>query len=319
MKLVVLLVALLSVGTSGIALAQQHPGTMPERLAQASPPARLSSQQLLSGKAAQWLNEHKLAVTTSPEEAFVNDYILAVGEGVPMATATSPAQKRLTAERAATISAYRQLAEFVHGVPVVGETLVQDAMLQYDVVKTAVEGFIQGAQVIYKEWKPQDESALVLVKMGMTGPKGFGSVLYEKLLGDPGMRERVIEPKPAYTPQPASLPARFDGLILDATEQHFRPALINRVLTSKGEIVYDPSKISQKVLVEQGCGEYTNSIDKARAALEQRGTKNPLVIKAIGTMSPSDLQISDEDAARLSAANQDTGFLAGAKVAFVLK
>ncbi len=49
-------------------------------------------------------------------------------------------------------------------------------------------------------------------------------------------------------------------------------------------MLYDPAKISQKVLVEQGCGEYTNSVDKARAALRKRGVNNPLVVKASGTV-----------------------------------
>jgi len=77
--------------------------------------------------------------------------------------------------------------------------------------------------------------------------------------------------------------------------------------------------VSQKVLVEQGCGEYTNSVDKAKAALGSRGIKNPLVVKASGTASAADLQVSDEDAVTIFSANQKGNFFAGAKVAFVLK
>ncbi|HEX9078603.1 MAG TPA: hypothetical protein VF795_03370, partial [Desulfuromonadaceae bacterium] len=73
------------------------------------------------------------------------------------------------------------------------------------------------------------------------------------------------------------------------------------------------------VLVEQGCGEYTNSVDKARAALGKRGVRNPLVIKASGTVTPSDLRVSDDAAVKIFSANQATGFMADARVAFVLK
>ncbi|HEY3308585.1 MAG TPA: hypothetical protein VGJ93_09025 [Desulfuromonadaceae bacterium] len=118
---------------------------------------------------------------------------------------------------------------------------------------------------------------------------------------------------------PAPAAQAYDGLIIDATDYSFRPALINRIFNPKGEVLYDPAKISQKVLVEQGCGEYTNSVDKARAALGKRGVKNPLVIKAAGTVSPSDLQVSDETAVKVFAANQTSGFMADARVAFVLK
>jgi len=270
-------------------------------------------------KANQWLQKHDLSLTTTPEQAFVNDYILIAAEGLPSPNARTPGQKRLTAERAATVLAYRQLAEFLEGVAVVGDTLVKDAELQYDVVRTAVAGFVKGAQIVYKEWNPQEESALVIVKVGMSGPKGFGSLLYEKILGEPKIKKEIIEPQPQFKPKPVAIEEKYDGLIIDATEVNFRPALINRIFTAKGEIIYDPSKISQKVLVEQGCGEYTNSIEKAKAALEKRGVKNPLIIKASGTINPSDLQVSDEDAVKIYSANQKANFFASAKVAFVLK
>lgn len=270
-------------------------------------------------KANEWLKNNNLSITTSPEQAFLNDYILVAAEGLPSATAKTPAQRRLTAERAATVLAYRQLAEILEGVAVVGDTLVRDAELQYDVVRTAVAGFVKGAQIVYKEWNPQQEVALVFVKVGISGPKGFASLMYEKILGEPKIKKEVIEPQPQFKPKPVTVEEKYDGLIIDATEVNFRPALINRIFTSKGELLYDPSKISQKVLVEQGCGEYTNSIEKAKAALEKRGVKNPLVVKASGTVSPSDVQVSDEDAVKIYSANQKANFFASAKVAFVLK
>ncbi|WP_353683648.1 hypothetical protein V4D30_07135 [Thermodesulfovibrio sp. 3907-1M] len=270
-------------------------------------------------KANEWLQKNNLSITTSPEQAFINDYILVAAEGLPSATAKTPAQRRLTAERAATALAYRQLAEILEGVAVVGDTLVRDAELQYDVVRTAATGFIKGAQIVYKEWDPQQEVALVVVKVGMSGPKGFGSLMYEKILGDPKVKKEIIEPQPQFKAKPVPVEEKYDGLIIDAREVNFRPALINRIFTAKGEVLYDPSKISQKVLVEQGCGEYTNSIEKAKAALEKRGVKNPLIIKASGIVTPSDVQISDEDAVKIYSANQKANFFASAKVAFVLK
>lgn len=272
--------------------------------------------------ANEWLSKNNMSVTKSPEQAFINDYILVAEEGLPSATSKSAAQRRLTAKRAATALAYRKLAEVLEGVAVVGDTLVKDAELQYDVVRTAVSGVVKGAQVVHEEYNDQEGSALVIVKIGMSGPQGFAKTLYEKMLGDPKIKKAVIEqkdPKPEYRPKPVVLDEKYDGLIIDATDYSFRPALINRIFTPKGEVIYDPSKVSQKVLVEQGCGEYTNSVDKAKAALDSRGVKNPLTLKASGTVSASDLQVSDDDAVKIFSANQKAGFLAGAKVAFVLK
>lgn len=318
MKKVFVIVACLVLFAAGIAISQEQP-SMP----QPSMPQPSSGSQLDERfqKANEWLNEQKLSVTQSPADAFINGYVLVAAEGLPKPDAVSPGQKRLTAERAAEVIAYRKLAEFLDGVAVVGDSLVKDAALQYDLVRAAVEGFVKGAQVVHKEYNKEDETALIIMKVGMTGPGSFADALYAKIL-KPDVKKELVEPQqplPQYKHKPVPLEEKYDGLIIDATEQNFRPALINRIFTQKGEVIYDPSKISQKVLVEQGCGEYTNNVDKAKAALEQRGTKNPLIIKAAGTVNPSDLQVSDDDAVNIFSANQKANFFASAKVAFVLK
>lgn len=306
MRRTIFIMVLLIMGLTGIAFAQQPPST-------AAIDARFAA-------ANEWLNKNNLSVTAAPEQAFINDYILVVGEGLPSPSAKSPAQRRLTAERAATAVAYRQLTEFIEGFALVGDTLVKDAELQYDVIRVAVAGFVKGAQLVYKEYNPQEDSALVIVKVGMTGPQSFAKTMYEKMLGDPKIKKDIIGvPGPEYRHKPVPLEEKYDGLIIDATGQSFRPALINRIFTPKGDVLYDPSKISQKILVEQGCGEYTNSVEKAKAALESRGVKNPLVVTASGAVTASDLQVSNDDAVRIYSANQKTNFFASAKVAFVLK
>ncbi len=284
--------------------------------------AQSPSKSLIEEKfsaANKWLAQNNLTVIASPKEAFINDYVMVAGEGVPASGADSPAQRRLTAERAATVIAYRNLAEILEGVAVAGDTVVKNTSTYNDTVRVAVTGFIKGAQIVYKEYNEREEVALVIMKVGMTGPDGFAGLLYDKILGDPKIKKGVIEDKPPFQPKPIIGEAGYDGLIIDAREQGFRPALINRVFNPKGEVLYDPSKINQKVLVEQGCGEYTNSVDKARAALESRGVRNPLIVKAVGTLNPSDLKVSDEDAVKIFSANQKSNFFEGAKVAFVLK
>ncbi|HEX9079600.1 MAG TPA: hypothetical protein VF795_08430, partial [Desulfuromonadaceae bacterium] len=222
-------------------------------------------------KARRYLHDNNLTVTTTPEQAYAQDVILMTGEGVPK-KGTTGGQRRLTAITAAKVVAQRRLVELLQGVAVVSETTVKDSELDSDVIKTAVTGFIRGAQVVMQEYNEQEETALVILKVGMTGPRSFAAAMYEKILSEPKIKQELE--KPAYTP-PAEIPASaavgaYDGLIIDATAYNFRPALINRIFNPKGEVLYDPAKISQKVLVEQGCGEYTNSVDKARAALGKR-------------------------------------------------
>ncbi len=271
--------------------------------------------------AREYIKKEKVTVTVTVEQAFAQDAILVVGEGVPK-KGTSGAQRRLTAMRAAEVAAQRSLAELLRGVSIVAETTVREAEVDSDIIKSSVSAFIKDFSPVVKDWNEREETALVILKVGVNGPGSFGAMMYEKILNEPKIKEAVE--KPAYVPPvdvalPPPAPQAYDGLIIDATEQPFRPALINRIFNPGGQVLYDPARISQKVLVEQGCGEYTNSVDKARAALGKRGVKNPLVVKASGTVTPSDLQVSNEIAAQIFAANQTSGFMADARVAFVLK
>jgi hypothetical protein len=272
-------------------------------------------------KARKYLKENQVSITVTVEQAFTQDAILVMGEGVGK-KGTVGAQKRLTAITAAKVVAQRRLAEMLHGVAIVSETSVKDSELDSDQIRTAVTGFIRGAQVVMQEYNEQDESALVILKVGLNGPKGFASLMYDRILTEPKIKKELDKPvyqPPADLPLPPAAAMPYDGLIIDTTAYVFRPALINRIFNPKGEVLYDPAKISQKVLVEQGCGEYTNSVDKARAALGKRGVKNPLIVKASGIVSSSDLQVSNDVALQIFAANQNNGFMADARVAFVLK
>ena len=282
-------------------------------------PANIQKMATTFAAVETFLQQNRLDITDNPKEAFMNGYILVMGEGLPSPIARTPGQKRLTAERATTVQAYRALAEMLDGVAVVGDTVVKDMVLQYDVVRAAVAGFVRGAQVVYKHWDEKEEVAVVLVKVGMDGPQGFASLMYQQFLGNQSIKNQTVKEVPQMKDKPVPVAENFDGLIVDATGLNFRPALINRIFNTKGEAVYDPSKISMQVLHEFGCGEYTDSVEKARDVLAKRGVKNPLVVKAIGTLSLTDLVLSDEDALRVFSANQKSGFLNSAKVAFVLK
>lgn len=276
-------------------------------------------------KTKTWLSQQNLTMTggSSGERddlaAFGQETILFYGEAVGNPAHSTPAQREMMAKRAAVVVAQRALAEYLEGFALVSDTFVKDGMGQYDVIRSAVSAFIKGSHVVFQEYSKDSDKAIAIIKVGMHGPKGFASTIYEKMNKDPNLKKEMATDKPAFKAKPEKLDETYDGLIIDATEQNFRPALINRIFAEKGEVLYDPAKVSQKVLVEQGCGEYTNNIDKAKAALETRGVKNPLMVKASGASSASDLQVSDEDAVKIFSANQKSKFLAGAKVAFVLK
>lgn len=271
------------------------------------------------------LNDKNLALTGGPSgarddlAAFGQEALMFYGEAVANPNHKTEAQRAVMAKRAAIVTAQRAMVEYLEGFLLVGVTMVKDAMVQDDIILSAVVGTVKGGQVVSQEYNKDTETAIAVIKLGLHGPKGFASSFYEKMSSDPKLKEIVKTDKAPFKADTVKLDAAYDGLIIDATGQNFRPALINRIFASKGDILYDPAKISQKVLVEQGCGEYTNSIDKAKAALSTRGVKNPLVIKASGSTSAADLQVTDDDAVTIYSANQKGSFMAAAKVAFVLK
>lgn len=276
-------------------------------------------------KTKKWLDEKNLTITGGPggarndEAAFGQEALLFYGEAAGNPEHRTPAQREMMAKRAAVVMAQRTVVEYLEGFALVGDTLVKDCMAQYDVVRSAVFGFVKGTQVVLTEYNQEKETAIALVSLGLHGPKGYASRLYEKMFSDPAIKETLKTDKPDFKAPPVKLDESYDGLIIDATDQNFRPALINRIFAAKGDVLYDPAKISQKVLVEQGCGEYTNTVDKAKAALATRGVKNPLVVKASGATTAADLQVTDDDAVNIYSANQKANFMAAAKVAFVLK
>jgi len=287
---------------------------------------RIVSGQFDQGRS--WLEKRNLDLIDSPQEALTQGYILVVGQGLPM-EGGSPARQRMTAIRAAEIMAYRRLAEIINGVHVSGQATVRECVLESDAVRTAVNGLIRGARKVHEIWDPVDGSAFVFMQVGIHGSDGVAETLYSNYINAaPGraMLQAAVYTPPVNMPPPATAAKRpavvdvlHDGLIIDARALGFQPALINRIFTTKGEALYDPSKISQKILVEQGAGEYTNSIEKARAALEARGAKSPMVVTAVGLKTLADLNVSDEDVLRIYTADQKSNFLASAKVAFVLK
>ncbi|GAM09477.1 hypothetical protein OR1_01756 [Geobacter sp. OR-1] len=275
-------------------------------------------------KANQWLKKENLSLTGSPSArddaaAFMQETILFYGEGYGNPQHESPAQKEGMAKRAAVVSAQRAVAEYLEGFALASDTVVNQGVTVKDMVRSATAAYVKGVQVVFQDYSKEKDIAIAIVKIGMHGPDGFASHLYNKMNSDPAFKKAVATDKPVFRGDTVKLEQAYDGLIVDATEHQFRPALINRIFTQNGEVIYDPAKVSQKVLVEQGCGEYTNSVDKARAALEKRGVKNPLIIKASGATNFCDLQVSDNDAVTLFSANQKGNFLAAAKVAFVLK
>ncbi len=94
-------------------------------------------------------------------------FIWADGYGVAPDEAAERKQ-RLLARRAAQVDAYRNLAEFIKGVRVSSETVVQQMVLDSDLVRTKIDAVIKGARMVKDHY--QNEVAQVTLRVDMDGP-----------------------------------------------------------------------------------------------------------------------------------------------------
>lgn len=69
----------------------------------------------------------------------------------PTARGLTEVQKRLMAMRASKLDAYRTLAERVYGTKIIGNSTVENLVIQNDKYRTFVDAKVLGANVVYQE------------------------------------------------------------------------------------------------------------------------------------------------------------------------
>jgi hypothetical protein len=216
--------------------------------------------------------------------------ITAVGIGAPPAQPANPAQARAMAERAAQVVAYRNLLEAVKGVRVDATTTVENFIVTSDVIKTQVNGIIQGATIMDKKYM-SDGSVEVTVGMKLTG------ALADALL-----------PKTPLTPPGTLAPGTsgqlYTGLIVDARGLGVRPAMAPKILNEDGKEVYGSAWINRDYAVREGMVGYMK--DPVTAQTNPRVADKPLMVKALKVSGDGrvDTVISNADSAMLQSASE---------------
>lgn len=85
-----------------------------------------------------------------------------------MSTARSEAERRLTAERAAELDAYRRIAENVKGLQVSGGSTVKDFLTTDVSYKTKTDAVIRGARRVDSQ-KNADGTWSVVMELNLSG------------------------------------------------------------------------------------------------------------------------------------------------------
>ena len=225
--------------------------------------------------------------------------ITARGQGAPDLTAPNPAAARIGAERAAEVDAFRNLLEVLKGVEVKSGQTVGQAMAQDPALRASVEGVVRGFKITNKRYF-NDGGVELTVEMPLDGKMA-----------------QVLMPVTDPTPKEAKASTGKDigtGLVVVAKGLKLQPALEPRILDEQGHELYGPDFVEPGAMRKNGIAGYLSSTEAAQT--NARVGASPLVVKAIRA-NGSDLVLSSADAARLTDAQANLGFLSEGKVIIV--
>lgn len=190
------------------------------------------------------------------------------------------------AQRAATLDAFRKAAGILTGITVSSDTMAWD----HPQVISRIQAYVPRPRICKTKYY-SDGGVDIVIKVPLSGP------LVNALIPNAGMDEAVSKSK-------------YTGLVVDAKDLPFTPAISPRLLGPDGSVLFSQQKTRKKVIMEKGAVKYVTSL-KMIHTLDVG--KNPLRVKAVslGALSPSDL-VLDRKAGRILA--DSPAFLGQGKV-----
>lgn len=242
--------------------------------------------------------------------------------GVGLPPVNMPAERGAAlALRAATVDAYRQLAEIIKGVQVDSETTMRDLSVESDVVTAKVEALVQGARVVEKVVN-KDGSYSVKVAVPLYGVKSVAAVVIPEANKDL-LPQETPEISEDYTPAPEvkAQAASYTGVVVDAAGLGLEGTFSPVIYDVNGRAIYGMRNIDKDFAISKGMVEYYN--DLQTATVNSRAGSNPLVVKAVSvrgggnSVNPVNVVVSVEDGDKILYANEKSGMLENKAVAFV--
>jgi hypothetical protein len=266
------------------------------------------------------------------EDAAINwseGVLTATGVGLIPRDEPNRARAYLKARGYARLDALANLLMLIDRVQIDAQYTGADYMMQSEVLRASITGFVRGAQVI-------DERKIII-----EGQEAVQVTVGTAMYGKDGLSRMLLRPSPAElapaAPEPSlpriellapNVPApdapivegNYTGLIIDARGLKVQPAMAPRILKADGTPIYGVGNFDIDKVVEQGLASYYRDMDAARA--DKRAGDNPLILRPIGvyrrSVATTDVVLSDADAAKLLAEDAKTRFLKQLKVVFVV-
>ncbi len=246
--------------------------------------------------------------------------------------------------RAATVDAYRLIAEEVNGVQIDADTTVENSISTSDIIKTKVKGVVKGAKVVSRSVDGNGyyhvvmelpvyggSNSLAAAVLPQVPQQGFlppSDIIPVDKIAGVALKPESTEANAAAPTVPATqVPAvnqatvgnlygatgQYTGLIVDCSGMGLQTAMAPAIVTEGRKIVYGLEKFSREQVLNRGYVGYSKSATEGVG----RAGSNPMVIKAEGIERFCNPVISKEDAAKILAENQMNGFLSAGNVVFV--
>ena len=229
--------------------------------------------------------------------------------------------------RAAKLLAQRALLEQIHGVQIDSKTTVENAVVTSDVINASVSGLIKGAR---EAACFSDEYGFVHVVMELPVYGGINSLasvvlpsLPQKNFLPPSdiipMDMQSIETSTAVDSKQVTIgkiygaTGQYTGLIVDCSGLGLQTAMAPAIYTEGDLVVYGLENFSREQVINRGYVGYSDTI----ATGAQRAGSNPLVVQAQSIERFFNPIISKDDAAKILAENQMSGFLSSGNVVFI--
>lgn len=229
----------------------------------------------------------------------------AVGVAPYPANATSRAQARAQARRAAILDAQRQLVEQLHGVHISSESVLTEHGLR-EQMHASAQGMLRGAQVVSE--RDLGDAYEVVMRWS---PPSYGQVVQPLPTRDTPHQPTMPTPAPAWG---------YTGVIIDARGLGLQPSIAPRIRDPYGNTLWGNLEIDPAVAIEYGVAGWARTeAELSHPSLQARVGTRPLRLRAVRVQGAAhnEVILSHEDAERLLQANALSGFLERLAVVFL--